>query len=120
MGNSIVLVSETEDIYLNLPDFETDKDLCLWQYSDNYGKLYDVTGSKKQIILQYSNVHFDDSPVIAKFQCNKIPLKTNTFTGVRKSTINRKYNNSSCYKYDRIIGDYNGKSYDITNIYPLN
>jgi hypothetical protein len=128
MGNDISLIDEVEEIHKKLPDFRIDKKLCLWQSQDNLGKLYDVSGSHRSLISNYACVHLDEDPIIAKFNCNKISigkndiaLQSKIFTNVRESTICRKYNRSgklfSDTKDHRIIGEYNGKIYDITHIY---
>ena len=117
MGNK--LLSEKEIIHEKLSNITANEDICTWTSRDNFGNLYDVSGSGKHNIVQYARIHKSIDPVVAKMICTKSSLGKPTFINVRRSTIIRTYENNPSKENvidDIIIGDYLGISYDITTI----
>jgi hypothetical protein len=123
MGNKL-LISEDETIHERLADIYIDKILCIWTWRDTSGNLYDASGSKRKLIYQYAQVHDAHQPIMTKFACNVTQLGKVIFTNVRKSTITRTYDATCNVEHDThtieaniIVGDHQGKSYNITQIY---
>jgi uncharacterized protein YktA (UPF0223 family) len=70
------------------------------------------------MINQYYDVKKENVDITSKMCFKKIVLGKPTFTNVRRCTITRTYERESKYgSYDNvIIGDYQGESYNITDI----
>lgn len=118
MGNN--LVSEEEEIIEEFPNWATNEELCVWLDIKTEGKIYNVSGSGRREIKHYARVHFDKDPVIAKMYCKKIKLHNNPetpFIAVRKITLTRKYSRGDpVILNNRIVGNFNGVSFDITGV----
>lgn len=119
MGNTIQLLSETEEIEIKLSDFYITEPLCLHQ--QNKGRMvYDVYGSGRREIKEYAYVWFNNRDYVSKLECDVVIISNEpiSFINVRKSKIIRKYNNDYIdISNDKIVGEFNGKFYDITGIY---
>lgn len=123
MGNKL-LISEDETIHERLPDIYIDRNLCIWTWRDTSGNLFDASGSHRKLIHQYAQVHDVLDPIITKFACNTTLLGKVIFTNVRKSTITRTYDTSTDIEHSThtvepniIVGDYQGKFYNISQVY---
>lgn len=125
MGLNISLIGEEELVHETYGDFglENNVSICLWQQKDKNGNVYDVSGSEQRLVRNYFRVYFDNDGHVSKFSSGKTILNCHYFTNVRKSTIIRKYIRNYSQDLNKtysnlIIGDYKGKSYDISLIYP--